>query len=870
MLAFQHIAMGMPTPRITSPRSVKIPVAVFFDERGLSQGTYAAECRVTDVDLKLDAPTVMSQGESQPVLSFAVLDVVVAHGRLAKDAVVHVCLVIDEERRDPVELVVAEPWRAPADGVEAADLVLRLDEELLAQSAAISSARATRTVPSYELRGIDPPMPAREVQRLYAASPNDLSIALKSREFVSDVCEYVVSDVRDTFSLNVATEYVARKLNGEGVAAKVGNIGQQIESCNHCIRKGTVCTHSGGPGEPCDQCVNDPSCTSAAPCVALSTVHFASDQATEQRAGMPIYNDRMEFEENFIAREQQPEGVAWYRRGGFGLLHFCKSMVAHVRNYRSASSKGTFCTTMLAAIGTSKNATLARRLCESVTTDVIFYKDRHSDEVAYLTVCPEVQGVLRDAERVKFEVVPEWIRPWSAMAAEHKLVRRPVHVASNTRGEFVFVDPETGVWMGDRHSPCRIRKLVEPRASKSPTGVAGVAGVAVLVVRPAQEEYALVADVEHERIIVIDHAESVGKKHTVEALDLGSSKIRAEGLDVFSMGTKTYLAFADVRELTVKLVELSVGKTAKRGTLLPELGWTGLVRPTDVAYHAGLNALLVADGRHVVALELSNGASRAAKPWACGFSKAYGIAVGASGNVLVTDAGAHKCHEFASDARPVAVWGSGAPGNADGDAAHAAFDEPLGASAEPGTMSWYVCCYGGAHESGSVCALTPTAFAVEYMSAVEQVYLATGYMPKKMDQSQRSARQLTFLDGIQCEFRGHRRARRRALHEDRPGLRHHRRVAGAVASAVRGARARRRRAVGRVADLRVRERGEGREGLRRFCPLQPLRHAHAAAVQWGQGQGHDERDRAPLPEPVLVAHGPVDAVPAGREGRRHG
>ncbi|KAH8093346.1 hypothetical protein JL720_4472 [Aureococcus anophagefferens] len=66
--------MGMPTPRITSPRSVKIPVAVFFDERGLSQGTYAAECRVTDVDLKLDAPTVMSQGESQPVLSFAVLD----------------------------------------------------------------------------------------------------------------------------------------------------------------------------------------------------------------------------------------------------------------------------------------------------------------------------------------------------------------------------------------------------------------------------------------------------------------------------------------------------------------------------------------------------------------------------------------------------------------------------------------------------------------------------------------------------------------------------------------------------------------------------------------------------------------------------
>ncbi|KAH8082155.1 hypothetical protein JL720_8682 [Aureococcus anophagefferens] len=205
-------------------------------------------------------------------------------------------------------------------------------------SAAISS-RGRRTVPSYELRGIDPPMPAREVQRLYAASPNDLSIALKSREFVSDVCEYVVSDVRDTFSLNVATEYVARKLNGEGVAAKVGNIGQQIESCNHCIRKGTVCTHSGGP----------------------------ASRATSARS-------------------------------------------------------------------------------------------------------------------------------------------------------------------------------------------------------------ALVADVEHERIIVIDHAESVGKKHTVEALDLGSSKIRAEGLDVFSMGTKTYLAFADVRELTVKLVELSVGKTAKRGTLLPELG----------------------------------------------------------------------------------------------------------------------------------------------------------------------------------------------------------------------------------------------------------------------------------------------------------
>ena len=51
-------------------------------------------------------------------------------------------VVIDEERRDPVELVVAEPWRAPADGVEAADLVLRLDEELLAQSAAISSAKS--------------------------------------------------------------------------------------------------------------------------------------------------------------------------------------------------------------------------------------------------------------------------------------------------------------------------------------------------------------------------------------------------------------------------------------------------------------------------------------------------------------------------------------------------------------------------------------------------------------------------------------------------------------------------------------------------------------------------------------------------------
>ena len=175
------------------------------------------------------------------------------------------------------------------------------------------------------------------------------------------------------------------------------------------------------------------------------------------------------------------------------------------------------------------NADIAKGLVEATTLDVFQYKDRHSDHTSYLTSCPKIQHWYSRCGYIKTQELPNCYRPWTALANNHDLLRRPHFVIANCRGDRIFTEVENHViGMYTAHNPPKLKVICgiwnHPGKAKQGMGVESQttfpAQLALLPVKPGKEEYVYFADSGNRAIRRLSGAHSFDAIHCVNTVQL--------------------------------------------------------------------------------------------------------------------------------------------------------------------------------------------------------------------------------------------------------------------------------------------------------------------------------------------------------------
>jgi hypothetical protein len=236
---------------------------------------------------------------------------------------------------------------------------------------------------------------------------------------------------------------------------------------------------------------------------------------------------------------------------------------------------------------------------------------------------------------------------------------------------------------------------------------------------------------------VLEHMQSSDKPHKSWVLQLGAgAALKWCGLALARMTNTVMLALT---------TDTSSGEASHIHTFnLDESMASGIpfqtFRDPSLAFSRGicftkrLDALLVACGRHIKEVSLENGT---VSVWPADFKNAVDVAVDLDGNVAVADQRASTVSLYDCNRALVVVWGSGSPGNVDGPFKSARFDEPVGL-AFLGTTA-VVATYGG-NKSGHISLVTGTEFGANIMEAIDALYLAIGYMPRRLPVADREQR----------------------------------------------------------------------------------------------------------------------------------
>lgn len=133
---------------------------------------------------------------------------------------------------------------------------------------------------------------------------------------------------------------------------------------------------------------------------------------------------------------------------GFGILHQNKVFVR--RKYHVTNGVSRYSLAVLVAIVCS-GSEFGKQLGQLLPTKCFTTLDKHSDDVAWQTVCPQVQTILADVEavrRVCITVLPEPYKPWSWLT-EHLLdYGKPEFITLTKNGDPVICCPNTKmVWL---------------------------------------------------------------------------------------------------------------------------------------------------------------------------------------------------------------------------------------------------------------------------------------------------------------------------------------------------------------------------------------------------------------------------------------
>ena len=235
------------------------------------------------------------------------------------------------------------------------------------------------------------------------------------------VREYRVHDFAGIFSSNVYTSFESHALTGDETRTVLDPVIDYATSCQNCLFLKQKCEYDR-IDEQCKRCKS-----SGLVCVCMIVFHVLWDMGTGQK--------KMEKEHASLEVVSTDNEMMCRRTYtvGFGGLHVAKALVNTTRNWVVQFDKQHFGVNILIGI---------RRLCpllENIKTAVFVGKDRQSDLLAYLTVCPDVQQALEKLGSYTIQRVPEKFQSHQAKAQKHKIIF-PVDVCSNRNGIIFILD----------------------------------------------------------------------------------------------------------------------------------------------------------------------------------------------------------------------------------------------------------------------------------------------------------------------------------------------------------------------------------------------------------------------------------------------
>ena len=144
------------------------------------------------------------------------------------------------------------------------------------------------------------------------------------------------------------------------------------------------------------------------PCVSAKIFHVSSDQAPSQ------FKAHIELNKNVPRNLNDPSYIQY----GLGLLHFAKNCISSLRHYRLTDMSGTFYIGLL-------------------TAGVFSFRDAHSDETAYKSVCNEMEEVMKETQAIVAKLVPAQHKPTAREAKTQEIIRL-LYITCNGNGDFLW------------------------------------------------------------------------------------------------------------------------------------------------------------------------------------------------------------------------------------------------------------------------------------------------------------------------------------------------------------------------------------------------------------------------------------------------
>ena len=277
--------------------------------------------------------------------------------------------------------------------------------------------------------GIVPAIKLDQMEDLYRNGNAAVHQYIKENcEWISEVKEYDMMDASGTVNVNVFTSFGTAAGNSDSVKAELKEALQCLQSCTNCILSNNAGTCKfTSLDKPCERCDQQKCTTNGSPCVSAKILHISSDQAPSQRKA------HMELNEG-VPRDILDPGYIQY---GFGLLHFAKNCISSLRHYRLTNMSGTFYIGLMTAVWAS-NTTEASKMKKAAPAAVFSFRDAHSDETGYKSVCKEMEEVMKETEAIVATLVPEQYKPTAREAKTHEIIGRPLYITCNRNGDFLW------------------------------------------------------------------------------------------------------------------------------------------------------------------------------------------------------------------------------------------------------------------------------------------------------------------------------------------------------------------------------------------------------------------------------------------------
>ena len=570
--------------------------------------------------------------------------------------------------------------------------------------------------------------------------------AMAKAVFINRTMETSSSTLDGRLVFNTNTSYEHGSADHQMVCDRLSQRRAELSSrCLECLLSGCkICVRSDTEHGPCSRCV-----AMGLECVYAASVLDFSDQGGEQRKGLAKLH---------LEHVQSPTALACpdYQQVAFGALHALKNTVGSMRNYRIGDASGEVCITMLRAIACSKTD-LGLALCAAIRSDVLLLRDRHADEMSYLTVWQPVQEVLAACVHgVKYSIVHDPYITWHARVAEHRLLERPGCLVANSRGELLVTDLANRViFMVTRSVPAKVKVVAgewNQPGILSEGRISTPVQLVLFVEAAGRKEYCLFADSGNCAICCLTGAPSFDADHEVQPITihgLTESYMQPYGLALLQDGR---LAISE--DLRKRIVITTLNMTARAATVALVLSHHQLSAPRQMATLE--NRLYVVDEKAVRGVVLASGGGIRGS-WQVlrqSFEAPRGIAVLRASDeaghhiVAVSDTRKHQIFKLTVKGLKVLsvkVMGDGRTGHFDGPVEASSFPEPSGLAFSDGVLA--VSCLGGG-KHGAVCIISPNSFALKLLKAIESGYHAIGYVLPSAKPEERSNRHKPLEEAI--------------------------------------------------------------------------------------------------------------------------